>query len=364
MTVSKWKLLAVVGLGLFGSAGLYLSPAGEKPAPNFADRAVAVFAPLPKIATIPINAANANAVVKLLEIDKRVHRIHPGPAKGELIFLDRSLGVEIVDDLTLKAKKTLLEKDKPDDYVVSPDGKRFTWSKQNSKIYTVGTKDNPKAYEITSNDHIGYAAFSPDSTILAVGDVFWSPDAEGVGESHMKLYDAATGKLLRTLEKGGPGALRPVFSPDGKLLAVSNRNYEPRVHDVATGKLLFSVDKRMTQEVAFSPDGKLLACGFVDGSVGIWSVPDGKQLHLVKTSAHEIYSVAWSAKGDVLASSGREGNVILWNPKTMDELKAWNAGFWVIQVRFSADGARLYTSSAEDYGANGRKVTMWGVGEK
>ncbi len=324
--------------------------------------ATALAAPVPKAVPIhAIDAANAGKVVKLHEIDKHVHRIHAGPAKGELILLDPRLGVEIVDEVTLKTKQSLLAKDKPDDYVVSPDGKRFAWSKQNSKTYTVGTTDKPKVYEITSNDNIGYAAFSPDGTILAVGDVFWSPDAEGVGESHMKLYDAATGKLLRTLDKGGPGALRPVFSADGKLLAVGNRNYEPRVHDVATGKLLFSADKRMTQEVAFSPDGKTLACGFVDGSVGLWSIPDGKQLHLIQTSAKELYSVAWSAKGDVLATSGRDGNVTLWNPKTMSELKAWNAGFWVIQVRFSADGARLYTSSAEDYGSRGRKVTVWGV---
>src|SRR3712207_7114215 len=48
-------------------------------------------------------------------------------------------------------------------------------------------------------------------------------------------------------------------SPDGAKLAVSNRNHETQVFEVATGKLLHKFDKRMTQDVAFRPDGKVIA---------------------------------------------------------------------------------------------------------
>jgi hypothetical protein len=36
--------------------------------------------------------------------------------------------------------------------------------------------------------------------------------------------------------------------------------------------------------------------------------------------------------------------------------------FWVIQVRFTADGGRLLTASAADHGATtDRKVVVWSV---
>jgi WD40 repeat protein len=322
----------------------------------------ALAAPIPKTSKAPIEAANADKVVKLFEFDKRINRIQRGPAKGEMTFHDWSIGVEIVDATTLKPTRTLFAKDQPDDYVSTPDGRLQLWSFRKGKHYTVQPKGG-KEFTIKSDNHIGDAAISPDGKLLAIGETYWRPDAEGVGESMVKIYDS-TGMYLRSLEKSGPGGLKPMFSPDGKRLALSNRNYEPRVFDVATGKLLMTADKRMTQEVAFSPDGKTLACGFVDGSVGLWEIATGKQLHLVPSGCKEIYSVDWTPKGDVLATAGRDGRVILWNPTTMAKLKELDVGFWVIQARFTADGTRLITSSATDYGANGRKVMVWGVGEE
>lgn len=320
---------------------------------------LALAAPVPKQSKTPIAIENADKVVEVLSVDKRVNRIQRGPAKGEMILHDWSLGVEIVDGVSLKPSRTLFKTEQPDDYTATADGNLEVWSLRNQKHYTVKPKGG-KEFTIKSDNHIGDAAISPDGKTLAIGETFWSPDAEGVGDSFVKIYDS-TGMYLRTLEKSGPGGLKPVFSPDGKQLAVSNRNYQPRVFDVATGKLLMTADKRMTQEVAFSPDGKTLACGFVDGHVGLWDIVTGKQLHLEATGCKEIYSVDWTPKGDVLVSAGRDGPVILWNPKTMAKLKELKVGFWVIQSRFTSDGTRLLTSSAEDYGRSGRKVTAWAV---
>jgi WD40 repeat protein len=176
----------------------------------------------------------------------------------------------------------------------------------------------------------------------------------------MRLYDLK-GKLVRTLERNGPGGLRPVFSPDGKILAVSNRNYETQLFDVATGKLLHNLGKRMTQEVAFGPDGKTLACGYVDGTVAVWDVATGKQRHSAASGCKELYSVDWSPKGDVLATSGREGKVTLWGAK-LTKLHELDAAFWVIQVRFTAGGSRLLTASAADWGGvKERKMKGWAL---
>lgn len=146
---------------------------------------------------------------------------------------------------------------------------------------------------------------------------------------------------------------------------MGNRNHITQLCDPTTGKVLHSLDRRMTQEIAFSPDSRFLAAGYVDGHVGIWDVAKGESLIVKDSGCKEVYSVAWNSKGDLLATAGRDGKVILWEPKTMKKLRELDVGFWVIQVRFNFDGTRIYTSSASDHTANSdRKIGVWSIPEK
>jgi WD40 repeat protein len=118
----------------------------------------------------------------------------------------------------------------------------------------------------------------------------------------------------------------------------------------------------MTQEIAFSPDGKVLACGYVDGNLGLWEVATGKQLHMVESGCKEVYSVDWSPKGDVLATSGHMGKIVLWEPTKLTRLVELESPQWVIQVKFTADGGRLLSAGAGDNTARDqRKVVVWSV---
>jgi WD40 repeat protein len=66
----------------------------------------------------------------------------------------------------------------------------------------------------------------------------------------------------------------------------------------------------------------------------------------------------------VLATSGRDGKIVLWEPIQLKPLKELDAAFWVIQVRFTADGTRLLSSSAADHGGvMDRKIVVWAVAD-
>ncbi|MSR59530.1 MAG: WD40 repeat domain-containing protein [Planctomycetaceae bacterium] len=223
--------------------------------------ALAVADPAPKEDTAtPISAANVNQVRSVKEVPKTANRIVRGPNHGELIIFDWNNAAEVVDDMNLHTMRTLPTEKPPTDIAVSPDGKLVAWNGGGRKSYTVQETDGGKTVDIEIGEHPGRAAFSPDGKLLAIGFTYWDPNAEGAGYSEMRVFDVK-GKLLRSLEKNRPGALQPVFSPDGKTLAVGNRNYETQLFDAAKGELLHKLYKRMTQEVAFSPDGKTLACG-------------------------------------------------------------------------------------------------------
>ena len=319
-------------------------------------------APVPKSTAKPITTDNADKVRSVSSVERRAYRLLAGPARGELIAFEHDGPAEVLDEATLKPLRTLAGKQNVTDFAVSRDGKHTAWLERGSKSYTLATGD--KTIQIEIGQYAGNAAFSPDGKTLAIGHTVWVQNGPGVNFSEVRLYDLS-GKLVRTLEQSGPGGLTLVFSPDGKTLAVGNRNHETKLFDAATGKLLHALDKEMTQEIAFSPDGKTLAAGYVDGTVGLWEVTSGKQLYLEKSGCEEIYSVAWNPRGDLLATSGRNGKAILWEPREMKKLAELDAGSWVIQVRFTADGTRLLTSSASDYTARSdRKIEVWSLGDK
>jgi len=317
--------------------------------------------PSPEQLATPISPDNAAQVRAVSELHKRVYRILSGHHPGELVFFDFSGPGEVVNDSNFETLRMLAKDRSLVDLVISPDGALVAWNERGSKAYTVEEAASGKRWEIEIGDHPGHAAFSPDGKQLAIGYTFWDPAAEGAGFSEMRIYDTE-GKLIRKLEKTGPGALTPIYTADGKTLAVGNRNDVTQIFNAETGALLHRLEKRMTQGIAFSPDGQTLAAGYVEGDVALWEVKSGKVLQESPSTCKELYSVAWSPKGDVMASSGRDGKIVLWEPKKLRKLKELDAAFWVIQVRFTADGARLLSSSSSDHSAKGdRKVTVWSL---
>ena len=234
----------------------------------------------------------------------------------------------------------------------SPDGRTlYTCSFDGSVIVwdLTGTRRLVRQLPGAAGQVVG-VAFSPcDRTLLAVTQL----------GGPVMLWDLKQGSQVGgSLLKSGWTA---AFSPDGRVLAAANHADGSAVlFDVATharvGPVLHPPYGRINDPgygkdingIAFSPDGKLLATTGTDGSIVLWDRatqgPVGRRLRPYPgTSAN---GVAFNPDGSTLASSFDNGVVVLIRVSDGRLLHTvTTSGGQVNPVAFSPDGGTLATGS-------------------
>jgi len=104
------------------------------------------------------------------------------------------------------------------------------------------------------------------------------------------------------------------FSPNGTRLASASYDHTAKVWDAASGREVLTLDghSKVVYDVAFSPDGKRLATASGDKTVKVWDVASGYELlgghELLTLAGHgdEVYGVAFSRDGQHLASASSD----------------------------------------------------------
>jgi WD40 repeat protein len=100
-----------------------------------------------------------------------------------------------------------------------------------------------------------------------------------VGSGELRVWDMASGRVLRRLRTGPDNTLSAALSRDGKVVAVADARRTILLFDMHTGRLLRRLQAPWgpIASLAFSPDGKFLAARpWLDSAVGLWGVATGK----------------------------------------------------------------------------------------
>jgi WD40 repeat protein len=148
-----------------------------------------------------------------------------------------------------------------------------------------------------------------------VGGLAISPDGRTLADHGMGLWDLEARRLLRIESLETPSG-SPAVSSVEAIVAMAQPD---TIHlwDAATGKLLRRLKVPPQSDIwslAFTPDGRILASAGEGQNVTLWEVATGRQLtsNLLGHTGG-IVSLAFSPDGRALASGSRDGTVIVWD---------------------------------------------------
>ncbi len=302
-----------------------------------------------RTAITPRTLAGLKTVARLEKDD--VWEIAWSPDRDRMAVIGWEKPVEVRDAVSLRLIETIGEGKKIIHFAFGPTSDVVAYT-ENFKPPVILDRKTGRTIELDTKDSQAKPVFTPDGSLVATG---------GYGTT-VPLFRVSDGRLIRTFDAGPvEGGMTPTFSPDGRTLAVGNRNGTTILFDVTSGARRFELPKTSSQELEFDPKGRLLAVVYVDGSVAIWDATDGRLLLESKTNAEELYALDWSPDGSLLATSGSKAKITLWDPRDLKILREIDGPESVIRVKFSPDGLALHWAGGVGTIGGKRSLEILGI---
>jgi COMPASS component SWD3 len=158
-------------------------------------------------------------------------------------------------------------------------------------------------------------------------------------------------KLKYILKGHSKGISQVRFSPDGRWIASCSADATIKIWDATTGKHLRTLEGHLAgiSTIAWSPDSNTLASGSDDKTIRLWHRATGKPYPAPLLGHHNyVYSLAFSPKGNMLVSGSYDEAVFLWDLRARRQMRSLPAHSDPVGgVDFIRDGTLVCSCSTD-----------------
>jgi WD40 repeat protein len=190
---------------------------------------------------------------------------------------------------------------------------------------------------LTSPAGTATVAFSPDGSKVLSTIGFPTPAAQ--------LWNTETGQLEREFKWTSGWPTGAALSKDGSKLAATAQDHRIRIFEAATGALLRTLSKPGATRLAFSPSAPLVVVGASDFSATIFNYNTGENLHNFHANAGPVTSVHFSPGGAAILIAWQDGLIRLYNALTLELQKEFQVqAAFLDAATFSPDGQYILTA--------------------